>query len=182
MLSILLVAGTVACSDADCGEGPGPVEYVSAVERWVRVLPPAPEFPDAGGTSPVLFDFVPVSGGQREGPPRQESIQTHDTFLSDIEDALQEGDSVYLGLQSRGVIGEQTAFVVARDAEGAHRFLGGKCFEGDEGALRSALGDRYDLTLSSIIGTTDGERIREVLSGSISDQDARLRERPRPSS
>jgi hypothetical protein len=152
-----------SCSGG-CGEGPGADNIVAYVERWVRVLSsPGGEGGEGGeGTIQIELDVVPVHEGGLEGTPRLEQVAMHSSFLPGIQDAMDDGDHVFLAFMSEGLERELVSYGVARSADGGHRFVGG-CMEEGEELLRDRLGSDYDATIEQVIGSTGPDRILRLL-------------------
>jgi hypothetical protein len=163
------IVTTVAClavvvlpSCSDCGnDGPGVDNMVATAERWVRVLS-SPGRREGEGTIVAELDVVPVSADGAEGRPRLERIAVHSWFLDGIDDAMGAGDAVFFAMSSEGLEREMVSYVIARTANGEHRFLGDCVAEG-EVLLRDRLGSGYDSTMEKVIGSTDADRILSLL-------------------
>lgn len=153
-----LLGGCTSCGDID---GPGVDNMLATAERWVHIL----SWGDIGvseGTDPIELDVAPVHRDGLEGQPRVESISLHVSFLPDIDDAIGEGDSVYLAMASEGLEREMVSYVITVTADGDHRLLG-ECVAEGEMLLRERLKDRYDDVMSQVIGSTGPRRILRMI-------------------
>jgi hypothetical protein len=68
---------------------------VASGERWLRVAAPA-TLPDGDGTVEASLEVIEVHEDRSEGHRHRETIAVHSGFASGIEEALADGDSVYL--------------------------------------------------------------------------------------
>jgi hypothetical protein len=159
--TILLIGVVVpwfgACTSCSDMDGPGVDNTLATAERWLHVL----SWRDMGvseGTDKIELDLAPVRPDGLDGRPQVESISLHRSFMPSIEDAIGEGDAVYLAMASHGLEREMVSFVVAVTAEGDHRLLG-ECAGEGEALLRERLEGRYDDVMSSVIGSTGRRRI-----------------------
>jgi len=75
---------------------------VASAERWLRVAAPA-TLPDGDGTVNADIEVIDVSEHGSEGRRHTEMIAIHSWFVAGIEDALADGDPVYLALSSTGL-------------------------------------------------------------------------------
>ena len=161
--ALLAVIAVPGCGPGTCaGDGSGVDNALASAERWVRVLS-IPEGATGEGTVEVDFQVVPVDVAHREGSPRRETVAVPSSFLSGVEDDLAAQDDVFLALASKGLEREMVAYVIVRGADGSHQFVG-ECSQADEEFLRERLGGRYDATIDAVIGMTDRDRIKRMLS------------------
>jgi hypothetical protein len=137
---------------------------VASAERWLRVAAPA-TLPDGDGTVEASLEVMEVHEDRSEGPRHRETIAVHSGFASGIEEALADGDSVYLSLSSAGVEREMVSYVVAVDPDGEHRFVG-RCMGEGQALLKNRLGNAYDTRMDRVIGSTDSETILSLLGAS----------------
>jgi hypothetical protein len=156
-LAVLVLPSCSSCGD----DGPGVDNMVATAERWLRVLS-SPGRREGEGTIVTELDVVPVNDDGAEGRPRLERIAVHSSFLDGIREAMGDGDAVYLAMSSEGLVREMVSYVIARRANGEHRFLG-ECVAEGEILLRDRLGSGYDRTMEKVIGSTDADRILSSL-------------------
>jgi hypothetical protein len=157
---VILPLGT-SCSSCGDTDGPGFDNMVASAERWLRVATPA-TLPDGDGTLNADLEVSGIREDRSEGPRHRETIAVHSWFASGIEDALADGDSVYLALSSTGLDREMVSYAIARDSDGDHRFIG-RCLGEGQALLRSRLGSAYDARMEEVIGSTDPETILSLL-------------------
>jgi len=156
-LAVLVPPGCSSCGD----DGPGVDNMVATAERWLRVLS-SPGPLGGEGTIVTELDVVPVNAGGAEGRPRLERIAVHSSFLEGIHEAMGEGDAVFLAMSSEGLVREMVSYVIARTANGQHRFLG-ECVAEGEISLHDRLGNGYNTTMEKVIGSTDADEIPSLL-------------------
>lgn len=160
--TVACVAALVPPGCSSCGDdGPGVDHMVATAERWLRVLS-LPDSLEGDGTIVTEIDVVPVHAGEAEGRPRLERIAVHSSFLDEIHEAIGDGDAVFLAMSSEGLVREMVSYVIARTAEGQHRFLG-ECVAEGEILLRDRLGNTYNTTMEKVIGSTDADEILSLL-------------------
>ena len=148
-----------------CGDdGPGVDNMVASAERWLRVAAPA-MLPDGDGTLEADLEVIEVREDRSEGPRHREVIAVHSWFASGIEEAFAGGDSVYLALSSAGAGRETVSYVIARDPDGRHRFVG-RCMGEGQALLKDRLGTEFDARMEEVIGSTDSEAILGLLGAS----------------
>lgn len=94
--------------------------------------------------------------------PATEAVAIHSSFLPGAEDALEDGDRVFLALASEGLEREMVAYVLIRHADGSYDFAG-DCAAFTMSFLQGALGGRQDEVLDRIVGLTDRSRIQAIL-------------------
>jgi len=114
-----------------------------------------------GRLTPTL-EVIEVHGDRSEGPRHGETVAVHSWFTAGIEEALADGDSVYLARGSTGLEREMVSYVIARDPDGDHRFVG-RCMSEGESLLRDRLGSAYNARMAEVIGSTDAEATLSLL-------------------
>lgn len=158
----LLACLTMPSCGEPCGDdGPGVDNMVASAERWLRVASRT-TLPDGDGTVDADLEVIEVRTDRSEGPRHGETIAVHSWFIPGIEEALAEGDSVYLALSSTGLEREMVSYVIARDSDGDHRLVG-RCMSEGEALLRDRLGSAYNARMAEVIGSTDGEATLSLL-------------------
>jgi len=156
---------------APCTSSEAPFDgFVASVERWLEVVPPFPSTTDGtprANDRTFLLDLLvrPVGEEGVAGPATRERVAIHDSFIGDIERALGDGSDVFLAFTSEGLVRQEVSFVVARQLDGTHAFLGGCWSESGSAWLRERLGDGYDKAMDKVIGSTDPDRIERLLLG-----------------
>lgn len=152
------------------GEGPGPVNAIAVVERWLEVHSVTDEM--RALETDEAFEAVPTAtkvlqlevSELPDGYIAREPVAIHSSYIPGIDATLDAGGRVFLGLASEGLERETTAFALARPTESPSYFAGICQFEALTQPLRESLGDEYETALTSIIGITDPNEIAETLT------------------
>ena len=148
---------------AFASEGPSFDSVIASADRWLLVDPPLPATSDLDGTVVLDLWVREVRAGGAVGAASNERIAIHGSFIDDIRAALDDGSLVFLAMTSAG-FREEVSFVVARNTDGTHSFLGGCLWGPGSKWLRELLGPRFDPAMERIIGLTNSDAIYRVLA------------------
>jgi hypothetical protein len=135
---------------------------IASAERLLQVEPPIPATPDPDGTVVLDLSVRQVRPGGAVGAASNERVAIYGSFVGDIRAALDDGSLVFLAMTFG--FREEVSFVVARDSDGKHSFLGGCLWGPGSKWLRELLGPRFDPAMERIIGLTDPDAIYRILA------------------
>ena len=155
-------SGLTACAGTDpCGEGPGPLNWLADAERWLIVDLSALndiEIPDEDRTLNVDVEAAPVTDADHHGTFTTTTVTIHDSFVADIQGALDDGATVWLALST-----VEVSYPLARLPDGTHRLLGDHCVDPANEFLQQRLGASFDERMEAIVGLTDRQQIAKLL-------------------
>ncbi len=163
VLAVVLSGSSLtACAGTDpYGEGPGVESWMADAKSWLILGPTAlndVEIPDEDRTLTVRVEAAPAIDADHHGPFTATTVEFHESFVSDVRAALEDGATVWLAFSR-----EEVSYPLARFADGTHRLLGDSCMDPANEFLQERLGDSFDERMDAIIGVTDQRDIAKLL-------------------
>jgi hypothetical protein len=158
-----------ACHQRVHGDGPGSVNVVADVERWLEVRSPSPALSDRdlldGRKSVTIeLDVESIDGeGARTGRRATSSIFIGNDTMAGIAWALRHGHRAFLAMTSTGLERETVFYVLVRHVDGSFFFVGNCAYDLFTSLFQRRLGSEYTAAMADIVGETDRATILRLL-------------------